>query len=171
MRPANAVRTSSRFDRRKCRAAGLGRCEKMQVTGQAAVVECRSRMPPAAPTTTCPCFSTYGLRLTSLPPATRCCRPPSRKPATRSASGTLVKLVHDDGKVTGAIFTLTTATCRSTPRARCWQPAAIRRIPMMRALQPSALACCTASSYAINDDGYGLKAGMGLAGRDPMPRR
>ena len=39
---------------------------------------------------------------------------------------------------------------------------------MMRALQPSALACCTASSYAINDDGYGLKAGMWAGGaKDP----
>ena len=73
----------------------------------------------------------------------------------------LVKLVHDDGKVTGAIFDTDDGyvqiNAKSTLLATGGYPA---NPAMMRALQPSALACCTASSYAINDDGYGLKAGM-----------
>lgn len=81
----------------------------------------------------------------------------------------LVKLVHDDGKVTGAIFDTDDGyvqiNAKSTLLATGGYPA---NPAMMRALQPSALACCTASSYAINDDGYGLKAGMWAGGaKDP----
>ena len=61
---------------------------KMQVTGKQLVVDMPLAHATGGTDYYLPCFSTYGLRLTSLPPATRCCRPPSRKPATRSASGT-----------------------------------------------------------------------------------
>lgn len=78
---------------------------------------------------------------------------------------TLVKLVHDGNKVTGAIFDTADGhvqiNAKNTLLATGGYPA---NPVMMSALAPSALGCCTSSSYAINDDGYGLKAGIWAGG-------
>ncbi|MEG0304039.1 FAD-binding protein, partial [Gordonibacter sp.] len=77
----------------------------------------------------------------------------------------LVKLVHDGGKVTGGIFKTSDGyvqiDAKNTLLATGGYPA---NPTMMGALAPSAVACCTASSYALNDDGYGLKAGIWAGG-------
>lgn len=82
---------------------------------------------------------------------------------------TLVKLLHDGGKVSGAVFDTPDGhvqiNAKNTLLATGGYPA---NPAMMTALSPSALACCTSSSYAINDDGYGLKAGIWAGGvKDP----
>lgn len=86
---------------------------------------------------------------------------------------TLVKLVHEGNKVAGAIFDteegLVQINAKNTLLATGGYPA---NPVMMSALQPAALGCCTSSSYAINDDGMGLKAGLwagGVKDADPAP--
>lgn len=81
----------------------------------------------------------------------------------------LVKLVHDGGKVTGGIFETKDGyvqiNAKNTLLATGGYPA---NPVMMSALAPSAVECCTASSYALNDDGLGLKAGIWAGGvKDP----
>lgn len=81
----------------------------------------------------------------------------------------LVKLVHDEGKVTGAIFKTsdgyTQVNAKNTLLATGGYPA---NPTMMQALQPAAVGCCTSSSYNPADDGVGLKAGLWAGGvKDP----
>lgn len=77
----------------------------------------------------------------------------------------LIKLVHDGGKVTGAIFETESGTVQidaeNTLLATGGYPA---NPAMMSALSPAALSCCTSSSYAINDTGDGIKAGIWAGG-------
>ncbi len=81
----------------------------------------------------------------------------------------LVKLLHADGKVTGAVFKTdegyVQVNAKDTLLATGGYPA---NPVMMEALAPSAVACCTASSFAPNDTGYGLRAGIWAGGvKDP----
>lgn len=74
---------------------------------------------------------------------------------------TLVRLVESDGKVTGAIFDTdggyVQINAANTLVATGGYPA---NPVMMSALSPAALACCTASSFAPNDTGDGIKAAI-----------
>lgn len=85
----------------------------------------------------------------------------------------LVKLIHDEQGVSGAIFKTDNGyvqiNAANTLLATGGYPA---NPEMMSALQPAALSCCTASSYAPNDDGMGLKAGLwagAIKDQDPAP--
>ena len=85
----------------------------------------------------------------------------------------LVKLVHDGAKVTGAIFSTSDGNVQINAKDTLLATGGYPANPvMMSALQPAALECCTASSYAPNNDGYGLKAGLwagGVKDADPAP--
>lgn len=85
----------------------------------------------------------------------------------------LVKLVHDGPKVTGAIFATPDGNVQINAKDTLLATGGYPANPvMMSALQPAALECCTASSYAPNNDGYGLKAGLwagGVKDADPAP--
>lgn len=81
----------------------------------------------------------------------------------------LVKLVHEDGKVMGAIFNTSEGyvqiNAKNTLLATGGYPA---NPVMMNALQPAAVGCCTASSFNPADNGTGLKAGIWAGGvKDP----
>lgn len=87
---------------------------------------------------------------------------------------TLVKLVQgDDGTVTGAIFSTKDGYVRINAENTLLATGGYAANPqMMSALQPAALSCCTASSFAPNCDGYGLRAGLwagGVKDEDPAP--
>ncbi|MEC4294726.1 FAD-dependent oxidoreductase [Adlercreutzia shanghongiae] len=73
----------------------------------------------------------------------------------------LVRLVEADGVVTGAIFNTeegyVQVNAKDTLIATGGYPA---NPVMMSALSPAALACCTASSFAPNDTGDGIKAAI-----------
>lgn len=84
---------------------------------------------------------------------------------------TLIKLKHEEGKVSGAIFETDSGyvqiNAKSTLLATGGYPA---NPEMMKALQPAAVRCITAISYNLNDDGSGLKAGLWAgASKDPDP--
>ena len=85
----------------------------------------------------------------------------------------LVKLLHEGGKVTGAVFKTPDGNVQINAKDTLLATGGYPANPsMMRALQPAALQCCTASSYAPNNDGYGLKAGLwagGIKDADPAP--
>ena len=83
----------------------------------------------------------------------------------------LIKLVHADGKVTGAVFGTdqgyVQVNANNTLLATGGYPA---NAEMMEALQPAACRCITANSYNNYDDGMGLKAGIWAGGvKDPDP--
>lgn len=87
---------------------------------------------------------------------------------------TLVKLEQDaDGTVTGAIFSTKDGYVRVNAENTLLATGGYAANPvMMSALQPAALSCCTASSFAPNCDGYGLRAGLwagGVKDEDPAP--
>lgn len=73
----------------------------------------------------------------------------------------MVRLIHEDGKVTGAIFETDEGRVQinaaNTLIATGGYPA---NPDMMEALSPAALACSTAASFAPNDTGDGIKAGL-----------
>lgn len=81
----------------------------------------------------------------------------------------LVKLVHADGKVTGAIFKTDAGYVQVNAKNTLLATGGYPADPvMMQALAPSAVACCTASSFAPNNNGYGLRAGIWAgAAKDP----
>ena len=83
----------------------------------------------------------------------------------------LVKLLHDESGVTGAIFETDNGYVRveaaNTLLATGGYPA---NPVMMQALQPAAVGCCTSSSFNPSDDGLGLRAGLWAGGvKDPDP--
>ena len=79
----------------------------------------------------------------------------------------LVKLVHADGKVTGAIFT----TDEGNVQINAAQGVILAtggypgNPDMMMALAPMAVQVCTASSYSPKDRGMGIKAGLWTGAR------
>lgn len=81
----------------------------------------------------------------------------------------LLKLVHEGGKVTGAIFKTESGNVQINAKNTLLATGGYPANPvMMSALSPSAIECCTASSYNISDDGYGLRAGIWAGGmKDP----
>ena len=84
---------------------------------------------------------------------------------------TLVKLVHDEGPVTGAIFETESGYVKVEAANTLLATGGYPANPiMMNALQPAAVGCCTASSYNLSDDGLGLRAGIWAGGvKDPDP--
>lgn len=145
---------------------------KMQAAGKQLVVD----MPPAHPSGGTDYYLPVLQHVWLTPYA-----PPMRNDVLQTAieeagsqirfKHTLVKLAHDGGKVAGAIFDtdegLVRINAKSTLLATGGYPA---NPVMMSALQPAALGCSTSSSYAINDDGLGLKAGLWAGGvKDPDP--
>lgn len=85
----------------------------------------------------------------------------------------LVKLVHDDGAVTGGIFKMSQGyvqiDAQRTLVATGGYPA---NTEMMKALQPDALEVMTASSFNTFNDGSGIKAAMWAGAfkqSDPTP--
>lgn len=85
----------------------------------------------------------------------------------------LVKLVHEDGAVSGAIFDtddgLVQVDATYTVLATGGYAA---NAQMMSALQPDAVACATAASYNPPCNGYGIKCGIwagGVKENDPAP--
>lgn len=77
----------------------------------------------------------------------------------------MVKLLHGDNKVTGAIFNTSEGYVQVNAKNTLLATGGYAANPvMMSALQPSALAVSTASSYAPNCTGEGLKAGIWAGG-------
>lgn len=77
----------------------------------------------------------------------------------------MVKLVHDDGPVTGAIFQTEDGYIQINATNTLLCTGGYAGNPtMMRALQPDAVKCCTANSYALQDTGDGIKAGIWAGG-------
>ena len=78
----------------------------------------------------------------------------------------LVKLIHADGKVTGAVFQTDEGTVQVNAKnvilATGGYPA---NSAMMEALSPMAVASCTAVSYSPKDRGMGIKAGLWAGAR------
>ena len=73
----------------------------------------------------------------------------------------LVKLVHADGKVTGAIFSTDDGNVQINAANVVLATGGYPGNPdMMTALSPMAVACCTASSFSPKDRGMGIKAGL-----------
>ena len=139
---------------------------KMQATGKQLVVD----MPPAHATGGTDYYLPV-LQHVWLTPY----MPPMRNDVLQSAieeagnqirfGHDLVKLVHDGGKVTGAIFETPEGYVQINAKNTLLATGGYAANPvMMSALAPSAVACCTASSFAPNDDGYGLKAGIWAGG-------
>ena len=87
---------------------------------------------------------------------------------------TLVKLLQaEDGTVMGALFSTKDGYVQVNAESTLLATGGYAANPqMMSALQPAALACCTASSFAPNCDGYGLRTGLwagGIKDEDPAP--
>lgn len=84
---------------------------------------------------------------------------------------TLVKLLHSEGAVTGAIFETEEGYVRVEAKDTLLATGGYPANPaMMKALQPAAVGCCTSSSYNPADDGLGLRAGLWAGGvKDPDP--
>lgn len=78
----------------------------------------------------------------------------------------LVKLCHEDGKVTGAIFDTPEGLKRITAtKGTLLATGGYAANPeMVRANLPLVERCCTAASYSPRCDGYGLKAGIWAGG-------
>lgn len=73
----------------------------------------------------------------------------------------MVKLIHGDGAVTGAIFKTKDGYKQVNAKNTLLATGGYAANPtMMRALQPSAVACCTASSFNPTCTGDGIKAGL-----------
>ncbi len=73
----------------------------------------------------------------------------------------LVKLVHADGKVTGAIFSTDNGNVQINAANVILATGGYPGNPdMMSALSPMAVACCTASSFSPKDRGAGIKAAL-----------
>ena len=73
----------------------------------------------------------------------------------------LVKLVHADGKVTGAIFETEDGNVQVNAANVILATGGYPGNPeMMQALSPMAVASCTACSYSPKDRGQGIKAGL-----------
>ena len=73
----------------------------------------------------------------------------------------LVKLVHKDGKVTGAIFSTDDGNVQVNAKSVILATGGYPANPdMMEALSPMAVATCTAVSYSPKDRGQGVKAGL-----------
>ena len=87
---------------------------------------------------------------------------------------TLERLIQDDdGTVTGALFSTKDGYVQVNAKDTLLATGGYAANPvMMSALQPAALSCCTAASYAPNCDGLGLRAGLwagGVKDEDPAP--
>ena len=77
----------------------------------------------------------------------------------------LLKLVHADGKVTGAIFATDNGNVQINANSVILATGGYPGNPdMMLALDPNAVKCCTAVSYSPKDRGMGIKAAL-WAGR------
>ena len=73
----------------------------------------------------------------------------------------LVKLVHESGKVTGAIFSTDDGNVQVNAKNVILATGGYPANPdMMEALSPMAVASCTAVSYSPKDRGTGIKAGL-----------
>ena len=73
----------------------------------------------------------------------------------------LVRLVEGDGKVTGAIFSTDEGYVQVNAKNTLIATGGYAANPvMMSALSPAAVACCTASSFAPNDTGDGIRAAL-----------
>ena len=73
----------------------------------------------------------------------------------------LVKLVHEGGKVTGAIFSTDDGNVQVNAKSVILATGGYPANPdMMEALSPMAVATCTAVSYSPKDRGQGVKAGL-----------
>lgn len=85
----------------------------------------------------------------------------------------MVKLVHEDGKVTGAIFNTDDGCVQVNAKYTVLACGGYAANPeMMQALQPDAVACTTAAAFNPPCTGTGIKAGMwaGAAKQnDPTP--
>ena len=85
----------------------------------------------------------------------------------------MVKLVHEDGKVTGAIFNTDDGYVQVNAKYTVLACGGYAANPeMMQALQPDAVACTTAAAFNPPCTGTGIKAGMwaGAAKQnDPTP--
>ena len=78
----------------------------------------------------------------------------------------LVKLVHADGKVTGAIFETDEGNVQVNAKNVVLATGGYPANPdMMEALSPMAVASCTAVSYSPKDRGMGIKAGLWAGAR------
>jgi fumarate reductase flavoprotein subunit len=86
---------------------------------------------------------------------------------------TLLRLIHDDGTVTGGICDYDGSLIRINAQRTIIATGGYDANPeMMMALQPDTVACVTASSYHGFDDGSGIKAGIWAGGSkqsDPTP--
>lgn len=77
----------------------------------------------------------------------------------------MVKLIHEDNKVTGAIFNTADGYVQVNAKDTLLATGGYAANPvMMSALQPAALVVSTASSYAPNCTGDGIKAGIWAGG-------
>ncbi len=73
----------------------------------------------------------------------------------------LLKLVHADGKVTGAIFATDNGNVQINANSVILATGGYPGNPdMMLALDPNAVKCCTAVSYSPKDRGMGIKAAL-----------
>ncbi len=73
----------------------------------------------------------------------------------------MVKLLHGDGAVTGAIFKTKDGYKQINAKNTLLATGGYAANPvMMRALQPSTVACCTASSFNPTCTGDGIRAGL-----------
>ena len=85
----------------------------------------------------------------------------------------MVKLVHEDGKVTGAVFSTDDGYVQVNAKYTVLACGGYAANPeMMQALQPDAVACTTAAAFNPPCTGTGIKAGMwaGAAKQnDPTP--
>ncbi len=73
----------------------------------------------------------------------------------------MVKLIHADGKVSGAIFNTKDGYKQINAKNTLLATGGYAANPiMMQALQPAAVACCTASSFNPTCTGDGIKAGL-----------
>ena len=78
----------------------------------------------------------------------------------------LVKLDHDGTKVTGAVFNTPEGLVRvNATKGTLLATGGYAANPeMVQAIQPFVPACCTAASYSLRCDGYGLRAGLWAGG-------
>lgn len=78
----------------------------------------------------------------------------------------LVKLDHEGNRVTGAVFATPDGLVRiNAAKGTLLATGGYAANPeMVQAIQPLVPACCTAASYSLRCDGYGLRAGLWAGG-------
>jgi fumarate reductase flavoprotein subunit len=77
----------------------------------------------------------------------------------------LVRLVHSDGKVTGAVFSTDSGTVQINATNVVLATGGYPGNPdMMQELSPAAVACVTSAQYSPKDRGAGIKAGLWAGG-------